>query len=115
MIIHLRLANLSKDMFNRQIKEVFRDLKVLQGIPLVFGVWCIDLLMYFNNYTNQIHRYSLFLLVSDMRDIERGGRPPMDLGDPRTPMAWQHRDSNYRDKQSDSEHLQERDFFDEGI
>ena len=28
----------------------------------------------------------------------------MDMGDPRTPMAWQHRDSNYReDEQSDSD------------
>ena len=40
-----------------------------------------------------------------MRDIERGGRgPAMDMGDPRTPMAWQHRDSNYReDEPSDSD------------
>ena len=36
-----------------------------------------------------------------MRDIERGGRgPPMDMGDPRTPMAWQHRDSNYREEKT---------------
>ena len=37
-----------------------------------------------------------------MRDIERGGRA-MDLGDPRTPMAWQHRDSNYREDEDDGD------------
>ena len=37
---------------------------------------------------------------------------PMDLGDPRTPMAWQHRDSNYHHRRSEESEAFDENFED---